>query len=235
MRIVMNHITRMTAPRICVAGIDIETLEHVRPTTSPSDPITRVLLRQEGGPFRIGATVDLGAVRAEPTPPENEDHRFETSQVRYVTELAAHDFLHALDAVSCASLEEGFGPDLKRVTAWKFAVEAGKGDRSLAVIRARRRPVLEIDDRYGRLQLRFNDPDPPTYLSVTDVRFYEPDQKTVRVDVVDDVVRRIRTGVGAYLMLGLARATQMPNDDRERHWLQLNGLCLVDRPVGDIP
>lgn len=118
----------------------------------------------------------------------------------------------------------------------EYAVEAGRGDRSLAVIKARRRPVLEIDDKFGsHLQLRFDDPDPPTYLPVTDVRFYERDHGTIRRAVVDDVARRLRSGVEAYLMLGLARAKQMPKDDRERHWLQLNGLVLADRPVGDEP
>ncbi len=36
-------------------------------------------------------------------------------------------------------------------------------------------------------------------------------------------------------MLGLAHPKKMPSDDRERHWLQLNGLVLDDRPVGDVP
>jgi hypothetical protein len=69
MRIVVNHVTRMSSPRICVAGIDPETIEHVRPTTPPTDLITRSLLREEGGPFGMGAVVDLGAVIPEPTSP----------------------------------------------------------------------------------------------------------------------------------------------------------------------
>jgi hypothetical protein len=28
---------------------------------------------------------------------------------------------------------------------------------------------------------------------------------------------------------------QAPNDGRDRLWLQLNGLCLTDDPVGDTP
>jgi hypothetical protein len=70
MRIVVNHVTRMSSPRICVAGIDPETIKHVRPTTPQTDPITRNLLREEGGPFGMGAVVDLGATVPEPTSPE---------------------------------------------------------------------------------------------------------------------------------------------------------------------
>ena len=132
-----------------------------------------------------------------------------------------------------STLEEGFGPDLKRVR-WKFAVDNGNGDSSLAVIRPRRRPSLEIDRKFGKLQLRFNDPDPPTFPGVTDIRFYQPDQ-TIREDVVEDVARRLRIGIEVFLMLGLARAFRAPNDDRERHWLQMNGICLADRAVGDEP
>jgi len=59
--------------------------------------------------------------------------------------------------------------------------------------------------------------------------------KTIKTSVVEDVRRRLRRGVDAFLMLGLARAYQAPSDDRERHWLQLNGLCLADNPADDTP
>ena len=77
--------------------------------------------------------------------------------------------------------------------------------------------------------------DPAPNLSVADVRFYEADHKKIRKEVVIDVNDRIEDGVGLFLMFGLPHATQMPWDDRERHWLQLNGLVLDDRPVGDTP
>ena len=66
------------------------------------------------------------------------------------------------------------------------------------------------------------------------VRVYAPlrDHKTIRKDVVADVNARIEEGVDALLMLGLPHTKQMPWDDRERHWLQLNGLVLdfLSRP-----
>jgi hypothetical protein len=202
----------MSFPRICVAGVDPETFEHVRPTTTPTDPITRSLLRKRGGLFGMAAVVDLGAVVPAPAPPE--------------TEL--------LDEVSASDLACAFGPALERV-GWKYAVEVGRGESSLAVIRARKQLDLAVDDRFGRLRLRLNDVHPPTYLPVTDVRFYEADQETIKTGVVDDVSRRLKSGVDAFLMLGLARAYRASNDDRERHWLQLNGLCLVDKPANDLP
>lgn len=134
MRIVVNHLTRMTAPRICVAGIETESFQHVRPTTPAYDLITRRLLRWEGGVFRVGTVVDLGPVTPEPARPESEDHRFQTHCARYVEDLADPEFLALLDEVAAPSLEDGFGPELERV-GWKYAVEAGRGERSLAVVK----------------------------------------------------------------------------------------------------
>jgi hypothetical protein len=234
MRIVVNHLTRMAAPQICIAGIDPETLEHIRPTTPSSDPITRTLLRAEGGPFGLGAVVELGEGAAAPTPPEVEDHRFETVGARHIEDMEDDKFLELLDAVSAPDLQTAFGPELERLN-WKYAVEAGKGACSLAVIRALQRVDLAVDETYGRLQVRFDDVEPPTYLPVTDVRFYEPDQETIKTRAVENVRARLLRGVDAFLMLGLARAYKAPSDDRKRHWLQLNGLCLVDHPTRDTP
>jgi hypothetical protein len=179
MRVVVNHLTRMTFPRICVAGIDPRTFEHVRPTTTSFDPLTRNLLRKRGGPFGMAAVVELGAVVPEPTPPETEDHWCEIAEVRHVEDLADDEFLELLGEVSAPDLACAFGPGLERV-GWKYAVEVGRGERSLAVVRARRQPELAVDDQFGRLQLRLNDVDPPAFLPVTDIRFYEADQETIR-------------------------------------------------------
>jgi hypothetical protein len=234
MRIVVNHVTRMKSPRICVAGVDLDSREHVRPTTPAGDPITRAVLREERGPFGMGAVVDLGTVLPEPSPPEVEDHRFTVARARHVEDMEGDEFCSLLDEVSEPDLAKAFGPALGRVGDWRYATALGQGDRSLAVLQAGTRPELSVN-RYGKLQLRFNDVDPQTYVSVTDVRFYTEDQKTIRSSVVDDVARRLRRGVDAFLMFGLARPFQAPRDDQQRHWLQLNGLCLVDNPVGDVP
>jgi hypothetical protein len=234
MRIVVNHVTRMAPPRVCVAGIDLETFEHVRPTTPPSEPITREVLREEGGPFGMGAIVELGSTTPRPSRPELEDHRFTPANARFVENMESDEFLTLLDVISAPDLLSAFGPALERV-GWKYAVEVGRGDCSLAVIKADEQPILDVDDQFGKLQLRLNDVEPPCYVPVTDVRFYGDDQKTIRASVVENVRVRLRRGVDVFLMLGLARAYQASKDDRRRHWLQLNGLCLADRPAGAAP
>ena len=117
---------------------------------------------------------------------------------------------------------------------WNYAVEKDRGAASLGILRVRCKPDIEVD-KYGKLRLRLNYGRKPAFLSVTDVRFVAPDHKTIKTDVVDDVRARMRRGVEVLLMLGLARAFQRSEDDSERHWLQVNGICMTDRPLADRP
>jgi hypothetical protein len=230
--ILVNHLTRMKAPRICIAGIDSEEWTHVRPVTPPTDLLTRALLAEEGGPLAIGAVVDIGEPAPMPSPPETEDHQISTGDIELVRMVDGSTYLDVLASMADVDLETAFGSDLDRHD-WKYTVDVGKGECSLAVVKAQRRPNLEVDD-YGKLTLRFNDPDTPTFLSVTDVRFVESDHQTIKKEAVLDVNRRLKRGVGVFVMFGLSRPFAGSGDE-ELHWLQVNGLCLEDNPIGTEP
>lgn len=233
MEVVINHLTRMRGERICVAGVDWDTASHVRPVTTAGDPLTRRLLRSRGGLFEIGALVDLGEVTAVGEAPEVEDHRFSPQDAQYVRTLTPGDYLRLLDIMSSSSLEEGFGPDLERVGRWKYAVPTGKGERSLVVVRANSRCRISVDDKFERpkVSFKFANVDPPAFVPVTDLRFFY-DQAVIRHEVVTDVDRRLRRGTDAFIMFGLGRPW---DDDPDHHWLQVNGICLADKPLGDSP
>lgn len=224
----------MRGERICVAGLDWDTAEHIRPVTRATAPLTRRLLRSNGGLFEIGALVDLGPTTSCGERPETEDHRFSPSSARYESTLSSDDYFELLDISSSASLEEAFGPDLERATKWKFAIPVGLGSRSLAVVRPNRRCRVTVDDRFERpkVNLEFRDVEPQTYVPVTDLRFYEEDQVTIRDDVVTSINSRLQRGTDAFIMFGLGRP--WPGDP-DHHWLQVNGVCLADQPVGDVP
>lgn len=162
-----------------------------------------------------------------------EDHEFDMTCASRVGDVDGEAYLGLLSAMHAPDLGSAFGPGLGPAGR-TYAVEPGNGNSSLAVLRTENRPVLEINS-YRDLRLWYNDAEPAAYLSVKDLRFFEDDQKTIKADVVDDVCRRLRQGVDAFLMLGLTRPWLKPGDTHERHWLQLNGLCLADRPVGDVP
>jgi len=233
MRIVLNHLTRMDAPRICIAGINPDTGTHIRPTTDRLHPLTRDLLANEGGPFALGALVELGEVMPDPKAPETEDHLFLPEQTQVLGRLSPSRYMELLNEHARRHLHEIFGTELMRHD-WNYATDKNCGTASLGVLRVRRKPDLEID-RYGKLRLRLNDEKKPAFLSVTDVRFVEADHKTIHSEMVADVRERMRRGVAVLLMLGLARAFQKPGDDCERHWLQVNGICMSDRPLAEQP
>jgi len=233
MQIIINHVTRMTTQsRICVAGIEKDAFAHVRPTTPRTDLITRALLRSEGGPFGPGAVVDLGPTTPEGQRPEVEDHRFLTANAAHVEDLSDELYLAVLKEVSHAGVVDAFGFDVVEVRPRKLALPAGHGERSLAVVELEA-PRLYVDS-WGNLYIDLDDGVTRAKLRVTDVRFYEADHKTIKVDVVNDVARRIAGGVQTYGMLGVARA-MWDDDGGNVHWLQCNGICLADHAVRDVP
>lgn len=233
MEIALNHVTRMRHPRICIAGVDLRSGRHVRPTTAMSEPLTRGLLTVEGGFVEVGAVVDIGDAQPKPVIPEVEDRWCDLRAIAPVRRLGGGEYLELLDRIADDDLEEVFGEDLYRPSRWRYATDLGYGSASLGVLRVHRRPEISID-RYDRPTLRLNDPELPAYVRVTDVRFFEEDQMRVRADVIEDVGRRLDRGVEAFVMVGLSRAMR-GRDGHTRHWLQVNGVCLVDRPLGDRP
>jgi hypothetical protein len=230
-RIVVNHLTRMTDRRICAAGVDVESYRHVRPVTGLESPLTRTLLCENGGPLGVGALVDLGAVKARPTRPQTEDHEFRPRRARRVRDVTAEEYLELLGAISHQDVETAFGPDLVAIRPRKLAVPAEHGNRSLAVV-----PLVEarLRIKYEKLYLVLSPPMIAAEIRVTDIRFYDGDLK-IRGDVVKDVNRRLAVGVKAYAMLGLARAILDGDRDESVHWLMANGICLADRAVGETP
>jgi hypothetical protein len=222
----------MRGTRICVAGMD-PTGRHVRPVTSSTRHLTRTLLTERGGPFEIGMILDLGKVAAAPSAPATEDHRFSVTNTKQIKRLEGEEYFHLLERVAHDDLQSIFGPDLKRCKQ-TFAVDRGQGNASLGVLRPKRKIDL-MNDRYGHLRLRFNDERPSVDLPVTDIRFVEEDHKTIKWDVVEDVRWRLHSGVHVILMVGLTRPFQVKEDDDKRHWLQVNGICLADRPLGPRP
>lgn len=228
MKIVVNHLTRMQAGYICVAGLDLQTNAHVRPVLARSN-LTVDLLKRKGGPFDIAVVVDLGDTRAQGTPPETEDHLFDRAQVTAMRELPAGRFWEVLKSVSWNALKEIFGKELQP-QRHGCAVDEGTGSASLGCLLPATPPQLSING-WGKLRIKANDGTFDVDLSVTDIRFYKDDQHILQPKVVADVQRRIKKGVGIIISVGLARAFVASGDTKRRHWLQVNNIHLEDNPT----
>ncbi len=228
MRIVVDHLTRMRAGCICVAGIDLDTHEHVRPVLQDGQ-LGRRLLLSRGGLFDIGCVVDLGHVFRMGQPPELEDHQFTPRYARRIGAMAASVYWELLEEVARPDLAALFGPGLYAHGSG-YAVDIGRGKASLGLLRLAEPPLLTITE-HGKVRIRLVDRGRTAWLSVTDLRLCEDDHTTVRVELVRHVQNRIRQGVGVILGVGLGRAWSQGADDKERHWLQVNNLHLEDDPL----
>jgi putative nucleic acid modification protein with dual OB domain len=226
MRIVVNHLTRMERGYICVAGIDVETGAHVRPVVDHR--MSEMLLWRRGGPFDIGALVDLGDARCIGTPPAVEDHSFSAKQARRLKDISPTVFWRMLERVARPGLTEIFGDELAR-HARTYALPTKTGTATLGCLLPAA-VAFERNDA-GKLRLRITDSAGTVSLSLTDLRFYQRDHETPRWELVEQASARLAKGVPAIVSVGLGRPYKMLGDSVYRHWLQANNLHLQDDPL----
>jgi hypothetical protein len=234
-RIIVNHLTRMVPGFICVAGISVETSQHIRPVCN------RVMLplrwaASQGGVFGIGNVVDLGSVRYRGERPEFEDREFREQHLRCIDRLPPEDFWSLLDEHHETRLRRIFGSELT-LDGNSCTTERGCGDASLGVIVPDRVARLYVGG-HGGVRLAFDVGRAHLDLSVSDLRFYSMDDATAtwRIDRnrLESVAFAIETGVPVMLSVGLTRAFKRNSDDSWRHWLQVNNIHLADDPLGDL-
>lgn len=227
MEIVVNHLTRMTGMHICVAGLDLETCDHIRPVLEGGDRISADQLRVNGGPFAVGHVVELGEVRNVGDPPEVEDRLMEPGRAAHVRRLRPDEFWELLTRFADSRLERLFGDDLA-FDGPGLTIPVGSGPASLGCLRPLSAPRLYVSDD-GRVRVVLQHGLSDVNLSLTDVRFHESDLRTPDREAVAGVANRIRDGVGVVLSMGLGRA--YPREE-PRHWLQVNSVHLEDDPLG---
>ena len=228
MLIVVNHLTRMKSGYFCAAGINKSKNTHIRPVILYANLSTK-LLTCNGGPFDMAALVDLGMVHYHGAAPETEDHIFNPKYTRLVKYLKPDEFWELINAHSCPSLREIFGPDLTQ-HGQGYVVDCGKGICSLGCLLPSDRPRLYINN-YGKIRISLVEGEFQAGLSVTDLRLYEADNETPKKKLVYHVSQRIRDGVKVVLGVGLTRPWKKEGEDKALHWLQVNNIHLEDNPT----
>lgn len=224
MKIVINHLTRMSEGFICVAGVDPASNKHVRPVHLGRLP--KSLLKVHGGPFEMAAVVDLGQVTPRPQKPEVEDHHFTASSAKGTGFLGNGQFWEMLEGVSQSKLSRIFGPDLKMRGKASCGVEVSTGIASLGVLRAKTASIgirAGLGDKKGQIRLDISDGEFALNLGVTDIRFHGDDHVTPHTGKVTSAGKRLAAGEDVLFGVGLTRATTTPGFTPV-HWLQVNAI-----------
>ncbi len=223
MRIVINHLTRMQAGFICVAGIDLHTLRHVRPVLGSQ--LRSELLSEHGGPFALRRIVDLGTTHFVGSVPEIEDRQFNSEQVRVAGDMSEPEFHALLASLAEDELLKLFGPELEN---WRTTcvIPARRGLRSLGVLRAK---VLKLHlepgrDGLPRVRIAVETDRGDLRLPVTGIDFYSADHLTPNADYVAAMGEKVASQAETLLAVGLSRPYRGNSDEAPRHWLQVNNV-----------
>ncbi|MGB0384503.1 MAG: dual OB domain-containing protein [Ardenticatenaceae bacterium] len=227
MKIIVNHLTRMKPGYFCVAGVDLKTRQHVRPVMAHR--LRTPLLARYGGIFDMGAVILLRKTWYVGRPPEIEDHRFDAQRAHRIRDMAPDEFWGLLCEVSDSSLSNIFGDELKQGNL-VCTVEKGRGLASLGSLYLPTAPQLWLD-AYNRIRVYIDDGTYRAQVGLTDLRFYEPDHQTPRLDVLEHVKQKIASGVPVILSVGLTRPWQKSRNALAKHWLQANNIHLQDDPT----
>jgi hypothetical protein len=225
MQIIVNHLTRMQAGFMCVAGINTANNQHVRPVLRSRLSVD--LLALHGGPFGMASLIDLGQVRYCGSAPEVEDYYFNLQNVRNKGLVPPDQFWKLLQNVARRSIREIFGPAIKQVKS-ACVVDVRTGKASLGCLIPAAPPRLFINS-YGKLRAAITDGNFDPILSVTDVALYEEDHETPKENLLKQINKRLQDGNPVILSVGLTRAFRPHDDSVAQHWLQVNNIHLKEQ------
>jgi hypothetical protein len=231
----IHHLTRMRPGFFCTAGIDLATGHHVRPVVQGLQ-LGVGHLRGHGGPFDIGAVVDLGLSWHIGRPPEVEDHLFMPRQAKVSRHAMPSELWSWLTRLAQPNLRQIFGPDLTPRGLGRCGVGVGKGQVSLGCLKPRRCSHLHTQPRAGKppqVRVRVHDGAYDLDLAVTDIRVYGPDHVTPDDAIIRRVEQRLRLNEEVILCVGLSRPFQPSSGSSSQplHWLQVNNLHFNDDPI----
>jgi len=229
MEIAVNHLTRMSTGRICVAGIDLKTGRHVRPVLENGLPTS--LLERNGGPFDVGNVVELGQTAPCPQTPKVEDHWFSEANAQKLRLANADGYWGMLNAVSKDDLAHIFGNQLVITDTHKAYLPQHCGAASLGCLIPIEPPEIFMDwgKARARVKTKFMGNAISLDLSPTDIRLYGANHSTPDLELIEDLNRRM-VHEKVVLGVGVGYAAQFGHYPWA-HWLQVNAIHLSGSPT----
>ena len=205
--IIITDLTRFKNQNInCIAGIDIETGECIR----PKPYLTKEKIQELG--LKIGSRVVGNFTRCYPVDkPHVEDNLY--GVLKRIEELEIEDFFKVLDKNSVGSINEGFGV----VVNGKKILEGNEPKKSIITLKIFSELLEVIRDSYGKIRVNLEDMVGSKYplLALTESKNYERIEKYGSVEHING---ELLASEYVYLRIGVSRLYQ------GAYWLQVNGI-----------
>lgn len=216
MEIIITDMTRFSKENIlCIAGIDLETNQCVRPMP--------YLDRQKCEACNMipGAILegDFSPQKTAPAP-HTEDHDY--TKCFFKGPSTAEDFKKALQADLADSVENGFGIPL--ADKQKYYPPETPPDKSIITVMTDDISIVKSKYEPYKPRIVFTDRSGRTfwYLPITDLGFYNYAMEHNSDDGRKTVNRFLRRQQEIYLRIGLSRIYR--KGDQNGYWLQVNGI-----------
>jgi len=110
----------MEFPNICVAGIDLGTLENVRLVLPYPKAFTYFLHVSRGGPLELYGRLRISATTPKGRPPESEDHEIYLGHIRPLGTMDYRELWQLLSQRAKPEIGSIFGPALEKTRSTFF-------------------------------------------------------------------------------------------------------------------
>ncbi len=219
MEIIITDLTRFSNPNIvCIAGINIETNECIRPLPYISLSDCKKLNILPGS--KLDGTFNKDNNRGKP---HTEDRS--RKNLKYTGDCSSQEFHKVLENSLFNSISEGFNYLFPE--SGKVIPHTNPPEQSIISLKVNPSQIRIVKDSFnhGKIKLNFKDNDDKkySYLPITDLGFH-----TYAMTHFDDIdfPEKINNFIDSqnelYLRVGLSG--RYANGDRDGYWLQINGI-----------
>ena len=217
MEIIITDLTRFHGNDVCIAGIDSETYECIRPMPYISEKICEKMNILPGcvlsGNFTPFPKTE---------PPHTEDRRH--SNLKLAAPCTSEDFYDLLSETEEESIEEGFDVELNH--GQKHIPLDNPPDHSLITIKVDPESISFVENSYrpGDLKIHFTDPSGLNfrYMPINDLGYYNHMKNKGIASFIFNINPFIKRQDDVFLRIGLTREYKI--QDKHGFWIQVNGI-----------
>ncbi|MBL4831860.1 MAG: hypothetical protein JKY55_18505 [Aliivibrio sp.] len=218
-KLIVTDLTRFsTRDKVCIAGIDIDTGECIRPM-----PYIKYETCEKVG-LIPGAIIE-GTFKKTPhtEAPHTEDMYY--SNLKYIKSCSKNEFYDVLSESAFDSVEKGF--DIKLQPKQKHLPAGHDINHSIITLSIRPSSVEISENKFkkGKINISFCDNTGKwlNNLSITDLGFHDYAMEKHGLNKLDEINEFINDQEEVFIRLGIGRKFQ-PKSQPDGYWLQVNGI-----------